>query len=110
MTSSKEDILFAYTIFLLYPSHKDFIGIAPSSISNFLHFLLVSITEVIFDFAGSHEQFTIGYGVWNVTLLHPAHKHFMGIIPSSIPAFRISYWCPLHKLLFLFMVVMNSST
>ena len=38
--------------FLLYPSQKDFIGIAPSSISNFLDFLLVSITEVIFDFAG----------------------------------------------------------
>ena len=88
--------------FLLYPSQKDFIGIAPSSISNFLDFLLVSITEVIFDFAGSHEQFTIGYGVWNVTLLHPAHKNFMGIIPSSIQTFSHFILVPIAEIIISF--------
>ena len=41
----------------------------------------------IFYFHGSHEQFHIGYCVWNASLLHPAHKDFIGIILSSILAF-----------------------
>ena len=74
----------------MYPSptrYKDFIGIIPSSIPAFLYFILVSITEIIFHFHGSHEQFHTGCCVWNVFLLHPARKDFIGIIPSSIPAF-----------------------
>ena len=47
----------------------------------------MSIAEIIFYFQGIHEHFHIGYCVWNVSLLHPAHKDFIAIIPSSIPAF-----------------------
>ena len=77
--------MFAYNISLLHPAHNDFIGIIPSSILAFFHFVLVSIAEIIFYFQGIHEQFHIGYCVWNVSLLHPAHKDFIGIIPFSIP-------------------------
>ena len=87
MNNSKEDILFVYNISLLHLTHKDFIGIIPSSIPAFLHFILVSITEIIFHFHGSHEQFPIGHCVWNLSLLHPARKDFIGIIASSILAF-----------------------
>ena len=76
-----------WKVSLLYPAHKDFIGIIPSSIPAFLYFILVSITEIIFHFHGSHEQFHIGYCVWNVSLLHLACKDFIGIIPPSILAF-----------------------
>ena len=71
---------------LLHPARRDFLGI-PSSILAFLHFILVSIAEIIFHFHGSHEQFLMGYCVWNVSLLYPARKDFIGIIPSSISAF-----------------------
>ena len=54
MNSSKQDIVFAY-ISLLHPAHNDFIGIIPSSILAFLHFILVSIAEIIFHFNESHE-------------------------------------------------------
>ena len=76
-----------WDVSLLHLAWKDFIGIIPSSIPAFLHFILMSIAEIIFYFQGIHEQFHIGYCVWNVSLLHPAHKDFIGIIPSSIPAF-----------------------
>ena len=79
--------MFAYNISLLHPAHNDFIGIIPSSILAFLHFILVSIAEIIFYFQGIHEQFHIGYCVWNVSLLYVACKDFIGIIPSSILAF-----------------------
>ena len=85
MYSSKQDIVFAY-ISLLHPAHNDFIGFIPSSILAFLHFILVSIAEIIFHFNGSHEQFHIGHYVRNVSLLHTAYKDFTGLIPSSISA------------------------
>ena len=55
-------------------------GTIRSSIPDFLYFILVSITAIIFDFHGSHEQFHIGYCVWNVSLLHLSRKAFIGII------------------------------
>ena len=76
-----------WNVSLLQPARKDLIGIIPSSILAFLHFILMSITEIIFHFQGIHEQFHIGYWIWNVSLLHVANKDFIGIIPSSIPAF-----------------------
>ena len=55
-------------------------GIIRSSIPDFLYFILVSITAIIFDFHGIHEQFHIGYCVWNISLLHLTRKAFIGII------------------------------
>ena len=85
MNSSKQDVVFSY-ISLLYAAHNDFIGIIPSSILAFLHFILVSIAEIIFHFHGSHEQFHIGHCVWNVSLVHQAGKYFIGLLPSSMSA------------------------
>ena len=96
--------MFAYNISLLHPAHNDFIGIIPSSILAFFHFVLVSIAEIIFYFQGIHEQFHIGYCVWSVSLLHPAHKDFIGIITSSIPAFFYFILVSIAE-----MVFMNSS-
>ena len=70
---------------------KDFIGIIPSSIPAFLHFILASITKIIFHIHVSHEQVHIGYFVWNVSLLYPAWKDFKGIIPSFILAFLLMF-------------------
>ena len=75
-----------WNVFLLHP-RKDLIDIIPFSAPAFLHFIVMSIAEIVFYFQGSHEQFHIGYCVWNVSLLQPAHKDLIGIIPSSIPAF-----------------------
>ena len=75
-----------WNVFLLHP-RKDLIDIIPFSTPAFLHFIVMSIAEIVFYFQGSHEQFHIGYCVWNVSLLQPAHKDFIDIIPSSIPAF-----------------------
>ena len=75
-----------WNVSLLHPAHKDFIGIIPSSIPAFLHFILVSIAE-IFYFYGIHEQFQLGCCVWNVSLLHPPRQVFIGIIPSPILGF-----------------------
>ena len=58
----------------------------------------MSIAEIIFYFQGIHEQFHIGYCVWNVSLLHPAHKDFIGIIPSTIPAFLHLKNCINHSI------------
>ena len=76
-----------WNVSLLHPAHKDFIDIIPSSILAFLHFILVSIAEIVFYCQGIHEQFHLGYCVLNISLLHLAHKDLIGIIPSSIPAF-----------------------
>ena len=91
MNSFKQDILFVYNISPLHLACKDFKGIIPSSIPAFSHFILVSIAEIVFHFYGSHEQFHMGCCVWNFSLHHPAHKDFIGIIPSSIPAFFAFY-------------------
>ena len=99
-----------WNVSLLHPTCKDFIGIIPSSIPAFLYFILVSITEIIFHFHGSHDQFHIGYFVWKVSLLHLARKDLIGIIPSSIQAFLHFILTPLQKLFFIFKVFMNSST
>ena len=86
-----------WNISILNPARKDFLGIIPSSILAFLHFILVSIAEIIFHFHGSHEQFHTGCCVWNVSLLHPAHKDFTGIISPPSQLFCISYWWPLQR-------------
>ena len=78
-------------LFGMFPSFtqlkKDFIGIIPSSILPFLHFMLLFIAKIIFPFHGIHEQFHIGYCVWNVSLLNPARKDAISIIQSSLLAF-----------------------
>ena len=107
MNSSKQDVVFSY-ISLLYAAHNDFIGIIPSSILAFLHFILVSIAEIIFHFHGSHEQFHIGHCVWNVSLVHQAGKYFIGLLPSSMSA--LLHFVLVFITFFIFMVVMNSST
>ena len=76
-----------WNISLLPPACKSFRGIIPSSIPTFLHFILVYIIEIIFYFHGIHEQFHIWYCVWNVSLLPSTCTEFIGIIPSSTPAF-----------------------
>ena len=76
-----------WNVSLLHLVHKDFMGITPSSIPVFLHFILAFIAVINFHFHGSYEQFRIGYCVWNVSLLHPTDKYFVGIIPSFILAF-----------------------
>ena len=76
-----------WNISLLPPAFENFIGIIASSIPTFLHFILVSIIEIIFYFHGIHEQFHIGYCVWYVSLFNPARQDFIGIIPFSIPIF-----------------------
>ena len=98
--SSKQDIVFAY-ISLLYPAYKDFIGIIPSSILAFLHFILVSIAEIIFLFYGIHEKFYKGCCVWNVSLLHPVRKDFTSIMSSSNPGF-FAFYIGIHCRNFLF--------
>ena len=75
-----------WNVSLLHPAHKDFIGISPSSIPAFLHFILVSIGEIFF-FYGIHGQFHLGCCVSNISLLHPTRKVFIGIISSQILAF-----------------------
>ena len=94
--------MFGYNISLLHPAHNDFIGIIPSSILAFLHFIPVSIAEIIFHFQGIHEQFHIGCCVWNVSLLHLACKDFIGIIPSSIPTFLYFILVSLTEIIFQF--------
>ena len=76
-----------WNVSLLNLAHKDFIDLILSSIPGFLHFILTSIAKIIFHFHGSHGQFHIGYCVWNVSLLNPAHKDFIDLILSSIPGF-----------------------
>ena len=104
MNSSKQDIVFAY-ISLLHPAHNDFLGFIPSSILAFLHFILVSIAEIIFHFNGSHEQFHIGHYVRNVSLLHTAYKDFTGLIPSSISALLHFILESIAEIIFYFHVI-----
>ena len=94
--------MFAYNISFLHLTHNGFIGIIPSSILAFLHFILVSIAEIIFNFQGIHEQFHLGYCVWNVSLLHLARKDFIGIIPSSILAFLYFILVSITEIIFYF--------
>ena len=93
---------YVWNVSLHHPAHKGFIGLIPSSILDFLHFMLASIAKIIFQFHGSHEQFPIGYCVWNVFLLHPAHKDFIGLIHSSISAFLHFILASIAKIIFHF--------
>ena len=100
MNSSIQDSV--WTNSLLHLACKDIIGIIPSSIPALLHFILVSVAEIIFYFHGIHEQFHIGCCVWNVSLLDLAHKVFIGIIPFSIPAFFLFILVSIAEIIFYF--------
>ena len=91
------------------PVFKDLVGNIPSSIPDFLYLILVSITEIIFDFHGSHEQFHIRYCVWNFSLLHPARKDFIGIIPSSVPTFLHFILLSIAEIIFYFQGIHEQS-
>ena len=86
MKSSINDIVFG-----MYPSSTQLVrtlqALCPPQIPASLHFILVSIAEIIFHFHVIHEQLHLRYCVWNVSLLDPVRKVFIAIIPSPILAF-----------------------